>query len=220
MIKLPNFNKTFDYENNFYLSCQNSRLSKIIAHYELFKMIKNIPGDIVECGIFKGCSFVRWAGFRDLVETQYSRKLIGFDTFDFFPETENNEDKKYLNEFIKKAGNQAISKKQLIKVLKNKGIYNNIKLIEGDIIKTVPEYCKDNPHQKIALLNLDTDIYEPSIVILEYFWERIVKGGILILDDYGTHLGETKAVDEFLLNKNVKIYKFPFAVTPCYIIKD
>ena len=40
-----------------------------------------------------------------------------------------------------------------------------------------------------------------------------------MLDDYGTHPGETKAVDEYFKNKTVEIKKFSFSMTPCYIIK-
>ena len=47
MIKLPNFKKAFEYENNFYLSCDITRISKILAHYELYKMAENVPGEIV-----------------------------------------------------------------------------------------------------------------------------------------------------------------------------
>jgi len=219
MIKLPDFKKAFEYENNFYLSCDNTRLSKILAHYELFKMANNLPGAIVECGVFKGASFVRFAGFRDLFGSSFSHELIGFDIFGQFPKTSLKEDKKYRNDFIQKAGNQSISKKQLLEVLKNKGIDKNVELVEGDIVKSIPKYLKKNPHLKISLLNLDTDLYEPAVAILKYFWPRIVKGGILILDDYTTHLGETKAVDEYFKGQDVKILKFPFAMTPCYIIK-
>jgi len=42
---------------------------------------------------------------------------------------------------------------------------------------------------------------------------------VLILDDYGTFPGETKAVDDFFKNKNVEIKKFSFAMTPCFIVK-
>ena len=38
LIKLPNFKKAWDYENDFLSSCENSRIAKILAHYELFKM--------------------------------------------------------------------------------------------------------------------------------------------------------------------------------------
>ena len=53
MIELPNFEKAFEYENNFYLSCDITRISKILSHYKIYKMIKEIPGEIVECGVFK-----------------------------------------------------------------------------------------------------------------------------------------------------------------------
>ena len=198
MIKLPNFSKSFEYENNFYLSCDNTRISKILAQYELFKMIKDLPGAIVECGIFKGASFVRFAAFRDLFGNPFSHKLIGFDTFGKYPETCYKKDKIHRQNFVKAAGEQSISKEQLLKVLKKKGIDKNIELIEGNIVKTVPEYLRKNPYLKISLLNLDTDIYEPAVTILKYFWDRIVRGGVLILDDYGTFPGETKAVDDFL----------------------
>ncbi|TSC76694.1 MAG: NADP-dependent oxidoreductase [Parcubacteria group bacterium Gr01-1014_33] len=177
MIKLPDFTKAFDYENNFYLSCDNTRLSKILAHYELFKMAMNLPGAIVECGVFKGTALVRFAGFRDLFGNPFSHKLIGFDVFGSFPETAFEEDKKYRESFIKNAGDQSISKEQLLEVLKKKGIDKNVELVEGNVVKTVPQYVKKNPHLKISLLNLDTDIYEPAVTILEYLWPRMVRGG-------------------------------------------
>ncbi|MEZ4798719.1 MAG: TylF/MycF/NovP-related O-methyltransferase [Flavobacteriales bacterium] len=219
MIQLPDFDKSFDYENNFYLSCQNNRFAKFLSHYELFKLTNDLPGDVVECGVFKGASFARFAGFRDLLGNDYSRKIIGFDIFGEFPSTAFDDDQKYRDGFINEAGSSSITPDQLMEVLKNKKVDKNIELIAGDICQTVPQYVKDNPHLKISLLNLDTDIYEPAVAILEHLWPRIVKGGVLILDDYGTFPGETKAVDEYFKDKNVEIKKFPFAMTPCYIVK-
>jgi len=46
MINLPDFSKIFDYENNFYVSCDSSRITKLIAHYELYKMVCGLPGAI------------------------------------------------------------------------------------------------------------------------------------------------------------------------------
>jgi hypothetical protein len=219
MIKLPDFEKSFEYENNFYLSCDNTRLSKILAHYEFYKMIKNLPGAIVDCGIFKGTSLVRFAGFRDLFGNAYSHKIIGFDTFDDFPETSFEEDKKFRERFIANAGGKSITMEQLNEVLELKNINQNIELVKGDITETVPEYVENHPYLKIALLNLDTDIYEPAVTILEYLYPKIVKGGILLMDDYGEFPGETKAIDDFFSDKNVTIKKSPFAMTPCYIKK-
>ncbi len=219
MIQLPDFDKSFDYENDFYLSCDPSRISKILAHYELYKKVLNIPGTIVECGVFKGASLARFAMFRELFENSFSKKIIGFDAFGEFPNTDFSEDKELRQHFIDVAGQEGISKKQLYDVLENKGVNNQIELIEGDILQTVPEYLNKNPHLKISLLNLDTDIYEPAVTILENLYPRISIGGILIVDDYGVFAGETKAVDDFFKDKNIQINKFPFAKTPSFIIK-
>jgi len=219
MIKLPNFSKSFDYENNFYLSCDLTRISKILAHYDLFKLSMDIPGAIVECGVFKGSSLARFGMFRDLFGNPYSKKIIGFDTFGKFPKTKFSQDVKFRKEFVDGAGESSISYQQMIKVLKHKGIDKFVELVKGDITKTVPAYLKKHPELKISILNLDTDIYEPAVTILEHLYPRISKHGILILDDYAGFPGETKAVDEFFKEKNIVIQKFPYAMTPCYVIK-
>ena len=126
---------------------------------------------------------------------------------------------KKRDQFISEAGEQGISKEQLIKVLKNKGITKNFELVKGDITKTIPDYVRKHPELRISLLNLDTDIYEPAVTVLEHLYPKIVKGGILILDDYGVFPGETKAVDEFFEKKDIEIKKFSFSKTPSYIIK-
>jgi len=218
MINLPDYKKSFDYENNFYLSCNINRISKILAHYELFKMTHKIPGAIVECGVFKGASFVRWASFRNLFGNPYSKKIIGFDTFKNFPETTFLDDKQVRNKFIESAGDECISKDQLLEVLKHKEINQLIELVKGDITKTVPEYVRQHPELRISLLNLDTDIYEPAVTILKYLYPLIVQGGVIIIDDYGVFPGETKAVDEYLTNVNIQ--KFPFCMSPSYIVKE
>ncbi|HQY51158.1 MAG TPA: TylF/MycF/NovP-related O-methyltransferase [Ignavibacteria bacterium] len=219
MIKLPDFNKAYDYENEFYLSCDKSRIGKLLAHFELYNMTKNVEGDIVECGVFKGASFVRFAMFRNLFEENSEKKLIGFDSFGKFPGTDFEADKKLRENLIKDAGENSISTDQLIDVLKNKACEKNVELIAGDITVTLPEYTKKNPDLKISLLNLDTDIYEPSVTILEELYPKIVSGGILVLDDYNVFPGETKAVDDYFKGVKIEIKKFPFSATPCYIIK-
>lgn len=218
MIILPDFNKAFEYENNFLLSCGPDRLSKIIAHYTLFERIIDLEGDIIECGVFKGASFCEFSIFIKLFCPL--KKLIGFDTFQKYPEANFDEDKEYRNNFINEAGSDSISKKQLIGVLKNKGITKNIELIKGNICKTIPKYIEKKPNLKVSLLNLDVDLYEPARVILENLWDKMVKNSIVILDDYNVFPGETKAVKEFFKDKDIKIEKFNFRNTPNFIVKN
>jgi hypothetical protein len=209
---------TFTAENEFYKSSSKDRINKLLAHYELYKKIVNLPGEIIECGVFKGNSLIRLATFRDALETPYSRKIIGFDIFGKFPSTEYAPDKKYLDKFIESAGEESISKDDLENVFKNKNI-ENFELIKGDILKTVPDYKAKNPHTKIALLHIDTDVYEPAKVILDYFYDLLVPGGIIMFDDYGTFPGETKAADELMEKNGLIINKLSFYKTPSYIIK-
>jgi hypothetical protein len=192
----------------------------MLAHYELYKMSLSIPGTIIECGVYKGLSLARFAMFRELFENPFSRKIIAFDTFGSFPETSFEPDKAPRKKFIRDCGEQSISVKQMKQVLKQKECTRFVELIPGDICETVPKYVAKIPHLKISLLNLDVDIYEPSVTVLEYLYPKIEKGGILILDNYGTFPGETKAVDDYFKDRNVTVRKFPFCMSPCYIIKD
>lgn len=220
MIKLPNFNNAFDHENDFYLSSQPSRFIKPLIHYELFKQTVGVPGAFVEFGIFKGTSFIRFLTYRLLLETVHSRKFFGFDVFGRFPGAELEGDKQLLEKYLQNAGDQSISEDQLEEVLSNKGLNENVDLIEGDICYTVPEFIDRNPGIRFSLIHLDVDLYKPSQTVLENLYPLLSKGGILILDDYAIWEGETKAVDEYFENKHITIRRFPFAEAPCYIIKD
>ena len=218
-MELPDIKNAFDYENNFYLTCNINRISKILAHYELYKSVMEIPGAIVECGVFKGASLIRFAAFRNLLGSPFTKKIIGFDTFDTFPETDYADDMKFRQKFVSAAGEKSISRQQLMDVLKHKGTDEFVEFVEGDITKTVPNYIKKHPELRISLLNLDTDIYEPAVTVLQYLYPRIVTGGVLLIDDYGVFPGETKAVEEYFKDKNIQISKFSFCMTPCYIVK-
>ncbi|MEO8666317.1 MAG: TylF/MycF/NovP-related O-methyltransferase [Ignavibacteria bacterium] len=220
MIELPDFAKTYDYENYFYFTCDNQRIGKLVAHYELFKMTKDIEGSIVECGVFKGASFLRFAMYRKLFDENSKRKIIGFDSFAAFPQTNYEPDIKMRIDFVEECGEQSISTSQLMELLEKKDCAESIELVAGDITNTIPGYVEKNPDLKISMLNLDADVYEPSVTVLEYLYPRIVPGGILILDDYGVFPGETKAVDDYFKDKNVDIRKFSYSMTPSYLIKN
>jgi len=220
MIKLPDFQDAFDYENAFYLSSQPGRLIKPLIHYELYKQTMNIPGAFAEFGLFKGCSFVRFLTYRSILETVYARKFFGFDVFGVFPEAELQGDKQLLEKYLENAGNQSISRDQLLNVLSLKGLNENVELIEGDISETIPKFINKNPGARFSLIHLDVDLYKPSVVVLESLYPLLSKGGILILDDYTIWEGETKAVDEYFANKKVAIRRFPFSEAPSYIIKE
>lgn len=210
----------FIYENGFYLTSKPYRLGNIMAHYELYKMILNLPGDIIELGVFKGGSLIQFCTFRELLENENSRKIIGFDAFGEFPAVNTVEsDKEFVNKWNSRFEQEFLKKEDIENSLKHKG-FNNVELIKGNILETVEAYLHENPHTKISLLHIDTDVYEPAKYGLERLFDYVVNGGLIVLDDYATIEGETKAVDEFFQGMNVMIYKFPFShAKPSYIIK-
>ena len=58
------------------------RLQKILARYELFKMVMAVPGNIVECGVFKGSGIYTWAKLQRLFKPNHEQKIVGFDFFE------------------------------------------------------------------------------------------------------------------------------------------
>lgn len=218
MIDLPDIEKAFQYENDFYLSCHPSRMGKFIAHYGLFRRTWALSGAIVECGVFKGVSLARFAMFRSLFGPPASKKIIGFDTFDVFPETAFEGDKGPRGKFIREAGAKSISEQQLYEVLERKGCRENVELVAGDACDSIPRYVEDHSGLKISLLHLDVDIFEPSVAVMKHLFPRLVPGGILIIDDYGRFPGETKAVDDAIEGTGLRIEKFSFCETPCFLV--
>ena len=113
-----NFDDHFSFENNFYITAPLNRFSKFITHLDLFRKISNLRGEIVECGVFKGNSLMRWIKFRALLENNFSRKIYGFDTFDDFPDASIEEDRGKRQAFIDEAGSHSVKKHEFEKYLK------------------------------------------------------------------------------------------------------
>lgn len=212
--------KDFYYENGFYLTSQPYRIGNLIAHYELYKMIINLPGDVLELGVFKGASLIQWATFRELLENEKSRKIVGFDMFGEFPATDIVEsDKKFINEWNNAFKDEFVTSEEIYKSLEMKGLAN-IELIKGNILETLPDYLDKNRQMRISLLHIDTDVYEPCKKALELLYDLVVPNGLIVFDDYSVIEGETKAVDEFFSDKPHEFYKFPFShKKPTYMIK-
>ena len=80
----------------------------------LFIRQLNIKGSGIECGVHNGGGVMAWAKISSILEPyNYHRKIIGFDTFKEFPETEFQDDKKVREKLISAAGEQSISIEQL-----------------------------------------------------------------------------------------------------------
>ena len=208
---------SFEHENGFYLTAAVSRIGKFVAHTDLFRRTSGLPGDIVECGVFKGASLMRWAKLRSLLENPWSRKIVAFDTFGPFPDASYEPDRAILDDFVAAAGHTSIQREQLSALLAEQGLAEHVELVEGNILQTVPQYVADHPALKISLLHIDVDLYESTHACLVHLYPRLVRGGIAILDDYGAFPGANKAIDDFFAGSRVVIRKLPYSATLSYV---
>ena len=211
------------YENLFYLTSDKTRIQKLVEHYEIYKRISKLNGDIIECGVFKGVSLIRFLTFRDFDKTSKIKKIYGFDAFGSFPTPATDKIHKIRDTNIAKLHDKkiglGINIKKLDNVLKKKG-FKNYQLIKGDVTKTIDFFVANKKDLKISLLHLDMDIYEPTKHTLNKLFKFIIKNGIILIDDYKHIKGATVAIDEFLKeNKKLHIQKLSSTSRPSFIIK-
>ena len=169
---------------------------------------------------YKGTSLIRWATFRALTESDFSRKIIAFDAFGKFPVKEvlNSDDMSFINGF-ESAGGDGLSTSEMLDIFSFKRLDQNLHFVEGNVMETVPQWLQSNPQGKIALLHLDMDVYEPTKFALENLWDRLVRGGLVIVDDYNAVGGATKAVDEFLEERGITLQKLGLSHVPSFFKK-
>lgn len=173
----------------------------------------SLEGDIVECGVWRGGSMMLIA--KKLLELNSTeKKLFLFDTFEGMTEPSDIDiawDSSSANDqFIaNKNNNNGKSDwcfSNLDEVKNNMAIsgypQERIFFIPGPVEKTIP--CEKV--KKISLLRLDTDWYDSTKHELEHLYDKLVVGGILIIDDYGHWQGAKKAVDEFIKERKLRLF--------------
>lgn len=213
----------WDSYNEFLQKGSLDRFTKILARYELFKKVIDLPGDIVECGVFKGTGVLYWAKLLAIFNPLSARRVVGFDTFEGYPESLQREyDKKTGEGFIQQANYSAVGVEHIMGLAKEIGLEKRVELVKGDASITTREYPSKNPGFRIALLNLDFDVYEPTIEALKAFYPLVVPGGVIAFDEYALRgWGESDAVDEFFKDKKVVYKTVPWALSPtAFVVKE
>jgi hypothetical protein len=181
-----------------------------LCHAVRYVTRSKIPGDIVECGVWRGGSMMA-AAMTFLIEQDLSRTLYLFDTFDgMTPPTEVDREVvsgRVASSSLEKADKSALiwARSPLEEVHKNMASTNypadRTRFIVGKIEDTIPKESPD----KIAILRLDTDWYVSTRHELVHLYPKLSVGGVLIIDDYGQWEGARKAVDEYINDNRLRI---------------
>jgi O-methyltransferase len=164
-----------------------------------FILDRNIPGAIVECGVWRGGSALLAA----LILQErgiHNRPLYLFDTFEgmttptaFDIHKHGKPAEKFIEEFLNEFEVTDPSLEEVKDTFAAHSFTFDIHFVKGDVVETL----KTEQPDPIALLRLDTDWYESTKAELEYLYPNLTQGGVLIIDDYGCWAGARKATDEY-----------------------
>lgn len=173
----------------------------------------NISGAFVECGVWRGGSMMAVA-LTLLDRGVHDRALHLFDTFEGMTlptETDRSFDNEQASVRLqrdekenKRGSAWCYAQQDYVEQVMASTDYpaQNVHFARGKVEDTLPEQAPEN----IAVLRLDTDWYESTKHEMIHLFPRLVRGGVLIVDDYGHWKGARKAVDEYTEQNDVKIY--------------
>jgi len=200
--KPPTPQSIYDSFNSLIFSDDTRVFNKMTKRIELYLSIRDLQGDIVEFGVFKGSGIALFLKLKELYEPHSLTKVIGFDYFNptlLLESLTNDEDSKnFMNTVVNRCDHNELSVSSVNSRLSIFKSYN-YNLIEGESVQQCKLYYKKNIGARIKLLYMDLDLGEPTYHILKEIWSRVVVNGIIVLDEYGfDKCDESNGVDRFL----------------------
>lgn len=213
---------------NLGLFCRRQSLSRILAMNELYKMIVNTHGVIMEFGVRWGQNLALFESFRGIYEPfNHNRKIIGFDTFSGFPGTHEKDGTSTLVEqgAYSVAHEYEVYLEKIMAFHETQSPISHIKkyeLVKGDAIIEAEKYFKDHPETIVAFAYFDFDLYEPTKKCLDLLKNHITKGTVIGFDELNDqHFpGETLALKESFGLDKYEIKRFALAPNISYIVID
>lgn len=165
------------------------------------KHASHLEGDFVECGVNTGIASL--TGAKYLGFDQYKEKSwYLFDTYSGIPQDGLGAEER---EKVDRMNRHYFDCFDLVQ--ENFSDYENVRLVKG----VVPESLETVSIHSVAYLSIDMNIAAPEVAAIRHFWPKLVKGAIVVLDDYGfAGFEEQKeSMDVFAREKDVEIYTLP-----------
>src|SRR4051812_40577437 len=195
---------TFEMFRAFPVFTPRLTLARFLAHYELFKQIVEVPGAIVDVGVYRGASTFTWAKLCEIFcPTDVRKRVYGFDTFEGFTGLAPEDGSENVAQDVRPGGYAAggsieqdlVRARETMNQDRHLSHVERIEFVNGDIAITAPQFIEaQGPGLPIALLNLDADLYEPTRAALEAFAPLLAPGALIVLDEYAvpTFPGESR----------------------------
>jgi hypothetical protein len=197
--------------NDFIFSEDTKLLGKMLHRFEHFLNIKDIPGDIVEIGVFKGSGIATFSKFIEIYCPNSNKKTIGFDIFGTVEANEilnkdSKLDKDSMNIVFNRVNSDELSLESVMSRLSETKISTDkYDLIKGDVESTIVKFLEENPGFRISMLYIDVDLDRPTYFALKYLWDRILPGGVILFDEFEYHkFTESNGVEKFFKERNLE----------------
>ncbi len=213
---------------NFPLYTRSSAIAKMLYIQELYQLIAEVPGVVMEFGVWWGANLALFESYRAIYEPyNYTRKIIGFDTFEGYASLSTIDgDSGFVNE-----GNYSVPpnySEHLAAVLdchQAENVMANVKkyeLIKGDATQSINEYLNAHKETIVALAYFDMQLYQPTKVCLEAIKPCLTKGSVIALDELNCpeYPGETIALREVFGTNNVRLIRSKILPDRTYFVID
>jgi len=168
--------------------------------YSLIKKVEKNQGDVAEVGVWKGSS-------AKLLCDTTKKQVHLFDTFEGLPKPTDKDDSSQFKEGTYHSLFDEV--KEYLKEYPNAHLYKGL----------FPETAGPIKDKKFSFVHLDVDLYESTLKCLEFFYPRMINGGVIISHDYTCAVGVKKAFDEFFKDKPEIILAPSAGVSQCMVIK-
>lgn len=210
---MPKFGPHWNLHSNIFKD--RISLSRILYLNDLYEKIIDVPGVICEFGVQWGSTLVTLMNLRGIYEPyNYSRKIIGFDTFEGFISTDSKDGETVSVGDYSSTENYKDILHEILTLHEKKSPISHIKkfdLIQGDASETAKGWLHSNQHAIISMLILDMDLYKPTLDVLNTLMSRLTKGSIIVFDELNCEKfpGETQALLEVLNINNITLKRHP-----------
>ncbi len=203
--------------DNWPLFAGTVNIARFLAIYELAKKVIDLPGHFCELGCWNGTNLVYLAKVVNILKPEGCTELIGFDSFEGLTDFDADKDAPAEEKGARYCGSVQL----LENALKVHQLHEFVQLVKGDIAQTLPEFVARRKDIRFSFIYVDLDLYAPVKTAVEFLYQRLLTGGIMVFDEYNTEdwPGETSAVHDILGDK-VQLRGVPYTRQPtAYIVK-
>lgn len=213
---------------NLALYMRSSVVAKMLYIDELYRLIVTIPGVVIEFGAWWGTNLALFEALRAIYEPyNYTRKVIGFDTFEGYP---GISPKDGTTEHAREGG-YAVTPgylehlSQILDYHQEENVMSHVKkyeLVKGDASVTLRRYLDEHPETVIALAYFDMQLYEPTKACLQMIQPFLTKGSVIAMDELNCSEfpGETIAFKEVLGLSTSRLTRSRYLPDRTYLIVE